>query len=52
VKNNTVGEILVGIASYVEIGDVCKSETNGPVVFMHVSYFMDWIEQKTGLKFS
>lgn len=51
VKNETVGEILVGITSYVDLDTTCKAETAGPVVFMRVSYFIDWIEEKTGLKF-
>jgi secreted trypsin-like serine protease len=51
VRNATVGDILVGITSYVDIGKVCKSDTNGPVVFMRVSHYMDWIEEKTGLQF-
>jgi secreted trypsin-like serine protease len=51
VRNGTVGEILVGITSYVDLNTTCNAETAGPVVFMRVSYFMDWIEEKTGLKF-
>ncbi|XP_070495417.1 collagenase-like [Chironomus tepperi] len=52
VRNDKLGDILVGIASYVDIGKVCNSENNGPVVFMRVSHFMDWIQETTGLKFS
>lgn len=50
VKNETVGEILIGIASYVDLNTTCKAETAGPVVFMRISYFVDWIEEQTGLK--
>lgn len=50
-KNKTLGEILVGITSYVDLDTTCKAETAGPVVFMRVSYFVGWIEEQTGLKF-
>ena len=51
VRSDKVGDILVGIASYVDIGEVCNSENNGPVVFMRVSDFLDWIQDVTGLTF-
>ncbi|KAL7014626.1 hypothetical protein ACKWTF_016036 [Chironomus riparius] len=51
VRDDKLGDILVGIASYVDIGEVCKGVNNGPVVFMRISYFMDWIEGTTGLNF-
>jgi len=49
VRSGKLGDILVGVASYVDIGEVCNSENNGPVVFMRVSYFLDWIQDVTGL---
>lgn len=51
VHNESVGEILVGITSYVDLDTTCDPDTAGPVVFMRISYFMNWIEEKTGLKF-
>lgn len=50
-RNDTVGEILIGVASYVDLDTTCKAETAGPVVFMRVSHFVEWIEEQTGLKF-
>lgn len=51
VKDGKLGDILVGITSYVDIGEVCNSDNNGPVVFMRISYFLDWIKDITGIKF-